>query len=102
MKLAIVADARGEILAAAVCQMVFDNDRQQPRDVSLFARPLRGMQCDVAAEAAKGIRTHIVDAPEFMTQLPREELHRGLEQVHRSMTVHVENGRSALRAQPCC
>ena len=56
----------------------------------------------MAMEAAKGIRTHIVDAPAFMTQLPREELHRGLEQVHRSMTVHVENGRGVLREQPRC
>src|SRR6476469_6696095 len=100
MKLAIVSNRDGLIIASAVCQAFFDGELSRPVEVKLVAVPRRDA-CGSSTDANRQIRSHIVDAPAFMETLKVEEQHLGLQRIHSSMYVELQGDKAILREHGC-
>lgn len=102
MKLAILSNADGVIIAAAVCQAFIDGDMSTPVEVALVGRSL-GQQIGSRTSTAicRGTSSHIVDAPSFMQEMCQEELHQGLERVYKTMSLQLVEGEPSLREISC-
>ncbi len=86
MKLAIYADAKGQIAGLAVCQVTFHNDHNGPREISVRAERLKNHNSeDDYSEAAESYKTHIIDLPSHLVGKPHYELAQALQDIHTSM-----------------
>ena len=97
MKLAIVSDTDGTIIASAVCQLFVEGDMSNPIEASIFGRPFPPTPGEVILEPpTSSIRTDVLDAPGFMQELDRAELHQGLKRIHESMRIRLVDDRAVL------
>ena len=101
MKLAIVSDRKGGVLAAAVCRAHFGDDGSSWTDVAIEGRAVQpGVSRSARANSAGEVRSHMVDAPAFMDGLKADELPGALEKIHREMRLRVTQGRPELVEGP--
>jgi hypothetical protein len=89
MKLAVYADSKGRIAGLAVCQVIFHNDRNGPREISIRAEPLYEKTSDVAHHEAETYKTHIIELPAHLANKPHYELVQVLHDIHASMVLDL-------------
>jgi hypothetical protein len=99
MKLAIVSDRDGAIIASAVCQVIFDGDVSNPMEATVFGRPCppEPGRFTIDGGPESGTRSDIVEAPAFMQDMKHDALHGGLQRIHESMRLHSADNQPVLR-----
>jgi hypothetical protein len=92
MKLAVLADSKGQILGLAVCRVTFSSEPNNPREVSIRAEPLQKHSSEVAS-----FKTHVVDLPSHLANKSHDELNKALHDIHASMSLDLTQSVPSLR-----
>src|ERR1700751_5142458 len=89
MKLAVYADSKGRIAGLAVCQVIFNNDLNSPREISIRAEPLEKHDSAAASYEAASYKTHIIELPPHLANKSHYELSQALHDIHASMRLDL-------------
>lgn len=96
MKLAVYADSKGRIAGLAVCQVIFNNDRNGAREISMRAEPLQRHNAATAATDAESYKTHFIDLPSQLANKAHHELVQALHDIHASMFLDLTQSAPCL------